>query len=425
MSHPIPSAIEDSVDSERLWQRVEDLARFTDPDLPWTRRAFTDRHMQARSWLKAQMEAAGLHVRTDEAGNLIGRREGANPEARAIITGSHSDTVVAGGRVDGIIGVLAGIEVAQAMQEQGIVLQHPLEVIDFMSEEPSDYGISCVGSRGISGKLDATMLAARNHEGETLAQGLSRIGAEPSALSAALRGPDSTAAYVELHIEQGPVLEAQQIPIGVVTHIVGVRRMAVTLIGDTGHSGTTPMRLRRDALVAASSLITEVHCHAKGLDAPGRYVVATIGRILAEPNMANAIPGKVDLVMEVRTDHDAVLEAFPDEVLLKLQDRFAAMGVEVSMTELTKSWVTHCDAGIMDAIEESASMLGYGSMRLPSGAGHDGVYMSATGPVGMIFVPCLNGRSHCPEEGLLASQLFAGARVLYRTLIELDRRQTL
>ncbi len=422
MNHLMPVSLEDSVDSERLWRRVEALSRFTDPDLPWTRRAFTDRQVQARSWLKEQMESAGLRVRTDEAGNLIGRREGMDPDARPLITGSHCDTVVAGGRFDGIIGVLAGIEVAQAMQEQGVVLRHPLEVIDFMSEEPSDYGISCVGSRAIAGMLDTNMLSARNHEGETLAEGLSRLGAQPSALNATVRRRDSSAAFVELHIEQGPVLESRQIPIGVVTHIVGVRRMAVTLIGDTGHSGTVPMRLRRDALVAASSLITEVYCHAKELDGPGCYVVATVGRILAEPNMANAIPGKVDLVLEIRSDNDAILEAFPDEVLLKLQERFSVLGVEATMKELTKSLVTRCDAGVMDVIEKSASMLGYGSMRLPSGAGHDGVYISATGPIGMIFVPCLNGKSHCHDEWLSASQLLAGARVLYRSLLELDGR---
>jgi len=419
-SLPLPEP--DGIDTERLWRRVETLSQFTEPDRPWTRRAFSDLHARARAWLQDQMEAAGLDPRLDAAGNLIGRKAGTAPRARPLITGSHSDTVISGGRFDGIIGVLAGIEAAHAMRDKGVALAHPLEVIDFMSEEPSDYGISCVGSRALAGLLEASMLSATDPRGETLAAGLARIGADPSALDRVRREPGSTAAYLELHIEQGPVLEQKDMPIGVVTHIAGARRVAVEFLGSTGHSGTTPMAMRKDALVAASGLVTEAHLLAAERDSPERYVVATVGRILNEPNMANAIPGRVDMVLEVRSDDDGVVDSFPEDALARLRARGLASGVEVRTRELTRSRVTHCDPGIMAVIEDSAAALRYPAMRLPSGAGHDGVYMRSTGPIGMIFVPCLGGRSHCPEEWLAPEQLANGTRVLYRSLLELDRR---
>ena len=200
MSQPFPP-----LNADRLWARVQTLSRFTLPDQPWTRRAFSPLFQEARQWLRAEFEAAGLTTRVDAGGNLIGTRAGRNPALKPIATGSHCDTVPSGGRFDGIIGVLAGIEVAHTLQEHGIELEHDFEVIDFLSEEPSDYGISCVGSRALSGQLSADMLAARNPDGETLAQGIARIGGDPAALNAPLRGAHGTAAFVELHIEQGPV----------------------------------------------------------------------------------------------------------------------------------------------------------------------------------------------------------------------------
>ncbi|MCA3822802.1 MAG: hydantoinase/carbamoylase family amidase, partial [Burkholderia sp.] len=234
------------LNAERLNARVEQLARFTRPDVPWTRRAFSPLFTEARAWLAAQFAEAGLAVSMDAGGNLIGRREGSGRCTKPLVTGSHCDTVVGGGRFDGIIGVLAGIEVAHTLNEQGVVLDHPFEVIDFLSEEPSDYGISCVGSRALSGVLDAGMLRATNAEGETVDEALRRIGGNPDALHEPLRAPGSTAAFVELHIEQGPVLETRGLPIGVVTNIVGIRRVLITVTGQPDHAGTTPMDIRRD-----------------------------------------------------------------------------------------------------------------------------------------------------------------------------------
>ncbi|MGV2290515.1 Zn-dependent hydrolase [Trinickia sp. YCB016] len=409
------------LNAERLNARVERLARFTLPDVPWTRRAFSPLFTEARAWLAEEFAAAGLAVTQDAGGNLIGRRAGSGRRAKPIVTGSHCDTVVGGGRFDGIIGVLAGIEVAHTLNEQGITLDHPLEVIDFLSEEPSDYGISCVGSRAFSGVLDAGMLASKNAAGETLGQALRRIGGEPAALNRPLRAPGSTAAFVELHIEQGPVLEARGLPIGVVTNIVGIRRVLITVTGQPDHAGTTPMDIRRDALVGAARLIDGAYRMASALNGAPHYVVATIGRIAMTPNVPNAVPGHVELMLEVRSDSDAILDRFPEDLMASAAGDLEALRVSAAAVHVSRAKPTDCQPLVMDAVERAAGQLGYASMRLPSGAGHDAVYVAATGPIGMIFIPCLNGRSHCPEEWIEPRQLLDGTRVLYQTIVELDR----
>lgn len=409
------------LNAARLWDRVHTLATFTQPDLPWTRRAFSDLFFQSREWLTAQFQEAGLRVSLDAAGNLIGRREGRNPQAKPIITGSHCDTVMSGGRFDGIIGVLAGIEIAHTLQEQGITLEHPFEVIDFLSEEPSDYGISCVGSSGYAGLLTPDMLAQSNHAGETLAQGIARAGGNPQALTQALHAADSTAAFLELHIEQGPVLETRQLPIGVVTHIVGIRRYRVVVEGQPDHAGTTPMNIRHDALVGAAQLVSQVSKHAKSMLGGPDYVVATIGHMVLTPNASNAVPGRVEMMLEVRSDNPGVLASFVDEVIAAVLPEIEANGLGFSHTKISDGLPTECTPFIMDQIEQAADTLGYSSMRMPSGAGHDAVYMSKTGPMGMIFIPCLRGRSHCPEEWIDAQQLLDGTRVLYQTILQLDQ----
>ncbi len=405
----------------RLWDRVDALAQYTVPGQPWTRRAFSDLFLQARAWLTRQFEAAGLTVHLDAAGNLVGRREGRNPGAKPIVTGSHCDTVMSGGRFDGIIGVLAGIEVAHALHEQGITLEHPFEVIDFLSEEPSDYGISCVGSRALAGLLDEAMLNERDQAGETLAAGIARIGGKPGVLSMPLRPAGSTAAFVELHIEQGPVLETNNLPIGIVTNIVGIRRFKVVVDGQPDHAGTTPMDIRRDALVGAARIIEAVNSHARDmLDGPD-YVVATIGHLVLTPNASNAVPGHIEMMLEVRSDSPAVLRTFVEDVMSGVRDQVVSLGLQLACTQVSDSLPTDCTSFMVDLIEQAATTLGYASMRMPSGAGHDAVYLAKTGPMGMIFIPCLSGRSHCPEEWIEPQQLLDGTRVLYETVMALDR----
>lgn len=410
------------IDAQRLWRRVETLSTITLPNQPWTRRAFSPEFQKSREWLREQMAQAGLSVRLDAAGNLIGRRAGRNDALPPLMTGSHCDTVISGGRFDGVIGVLAGVEVAQALEESGTILDHALEVVDFLSEEPSDYGISCIGSRGMTGVLTSDMLAATNPQGETLMQGLERIGANPEELQPPLRRPGDVAAFVELHIEQGPVLEKAGLPIGVVSNIVGIRRVLFSVVGQPDHAGTTPMDIRRDALVGAACLIERANSMAAAQKGKTHYVVATIGRLSLTPNAANAVPGFVEMILEVRSDARRVLDQFPEELLASVQDRLKELRVSASFKPVSRAEPTGCSALVMDAVLAAATELEYESQVLPSGAGHDAAYMAACGPMGMIFIPCLNGRSHCPEEWIEPRQLADGARVLHRTLTLLDGR---
>jgi len=413
-----------SIDADRLWRRLETLASFTRPDVPWTRRAFSPEFDKARDWLRGEFAQAGLAVHTDAAGNLTGRREGTQPGLAPLVTGSHCDTVVGGGRFDGILGVLAGLEVAQSLHERGVALRHPLEVIDFLSEEPSDYGISCVGSRAFAGTLDDAMLASCNDAGESLAQAMRRIGARPDAdaLAGAARGPGGIAAFVELHIEQGPVLERECLPIGVVTDIVGIRRVALTVTGQPDHAGTTPMNIRRDALVGAARLIEMAYREASAMDGRPHYVVATIGRISMSPNVPNAVPGRVDMVLEVRSNAQSVLDDFPERLLALCRDELQKLRLACSMEPLTRTPPTACSEVVMQAVAGAADRLGLSHRPLPSGAGHDAMHVAAAGPMGMIFIPCLDGRSHCQEEWASQAQVAAGTLVLAETLRALDLR---
>jgi N-carbamoyl-L-amino-acid hydrolase len=409
------------IQPDRLWQRLDALAAFTRSDIPWTRRAFSAEFEQSRDWLRTQFEQAGLTVHIDAAGNLTGRREGTEAGLSPLVTGSHCDTVVGGGRFDGILGVLAGIEVAQSLQDSGVSLRHPLEVIDFLSEEPSDYGVSCVGSRAFAGTLDEAMLSLCNDAGESLAQAMRRIGAQPESVARAARGPGSIAAFVELHIEQGPVLESEGLPIGVVSHIVGIRRVAVTVTGQPDHAGTTPMDIRRDALVGAARVIDAANREASAMNGQPHYVVATVGRLALSPNVPNAVPGRVDMVLEVRSDSQAVLDTFPERLLALCRDGLQGLRVEASAAPLTQTPPVACSGLVQRAIGQAADRLALQHRTLPSGAGHDAMHVAAAGPVGMIFIPCLDGRSHCQEEWADRDQVAAGVRVLAETLMLLDR----
>ena len=228
------------IDADQLWGDLMALGTLTEPNRPYTRRAFSPLFDEGRAWLTQRMRDTGLATHVDAAGNLIGRRSGKHPARPAIIVGSHSDSVPSGGRFDGMAGVVAGIAIARALGELGIELEHPLEVIDFLAEEPNEFGLSCIGSRGITGGLTAEHLNLENPKGETLGAAVARVGGDPAQLPMMPRR-DIGAAF-ELHIEQGPVLEREGIDIGVVTAIVGVTRLEIEFQGRAGHAGTTPMR---------------------------------------------------------------------------------------------------------------------------------------------------------------------------------------
>ncbi|MDF7662057.1 Zn-dependent hydrolase [Erwiniaceae bacterium L1_54_6] len=408
------------IDHQRMWQRLEALSRYTDPALPYTRRSFSPLFLQGRTWLTTQMQALGLTTQIDAAGNLIGRLPGREPAAGTIVVGSHSDTVPAGGRFDGIAGVLAGLECVAAMNDAGYRPRHAIEVIDYLAEEPSEWGISCVGSRGISGFLHEKLLNTQHPEsGETLRDAVRRVGGNPDQLS--IR--NDIAASFELHIEQGQILEHHHEDIGIVSGIVGILRLSMTLIGQAAHAGTTPMALRQDALVAAATLIQRADSHARAVvAASSHHLTATCGQIFCSPNASNVVPGEVRLVFDIRSDSHQVMDDFAAE-LRAIADRTAdESGVSCRDFDiLTDTHPTLCDPQLMSLIQQSCEQRGWQSRVMPSGAGHDSAFLATLAPAAMLFVPSLLGKSHCPEEWTSQEQLARGVNVLLDALMAFDQ----
>jgi N-carbamoyl-L-amino-acid hydrolase len=411
------------VNQDRLWQDLMALAEITEPDKPYTRRSFTPRFLQGRDWLKARFEAAGLTTRIDAAGNLIGRRAGTKSGAGTIVIGSHSDTVPSGGRFDGTAGVLAGLEIARALQEAGHDLDHDLEIIDCLAEEVSAFGISCVGSRAIAGILTHDMLAYEGPGGERLAEAIVRMGGDPTRLADARRS--DIAAYLELHIEQGLVLETEHIDVGIVETIAGITRLELTIAGRADHAGTTPIDLRRDALVASARVILAIQDVAREIAETGEgYFVATTGEIYAEPNAANVVPGRVRLVIDARAERRATMERFVGRIKSEMPELVTASGVELSgVTTLSDAPPAHGDARLCAALTDAAEQLGFTHRRMTSGAGHDAAHFSRIAPAAMVFTPCRGGRSHCPEEWAEPGEIAAGAATILNAVLAIDRNR--
>lgn len=409
------------LDAGRLWADIMALAEITDPTRPYTRRSFTARFLEGRAWLAQRFAEAGLTTRIDTAGNLIGRIDGRNPALGVIAVGSHSDTVPAGGRFDGIAGVASGLEIARALRESGTRLDHTLEIIDFLAEEPSEYGLSCVGSRGMTGSLDDRMLDLAEPDGEKLRDALRRVGGDPERLAEARRSDFS--AFLELHIEQGIVLESQSLDIGVVSSIVGIRRLEIIFEGEADHAGTTPLHLRHDALVAAANTVGIVRRIAEQLDGEGAdYFVATVGILEVAPSASNIVPGRCRLIVDARTTNLALTARFV--AALDRESEAAATTARVrrsAFTSLSDGPPVACDPTLQTLLREAAQNLGLTQTGLPSGAGHDAAFMSRICRSAMVFVPCRAGKSHAPEEWADQDAVAAGAAVILQAVKALDQ----
>ena len=404
------------INESRCWGWLMQLGNITDPARPWTRIAFSERHGQGRQFLTNRMQDLGLETRIDAAGNLIGRRAGSDASARTIMIGSHSDTVVGGGRFDGIAGVIAGLEIAAALQDGGLRLRHALEVVDFLAEEPNEFGLSCIGSRGMAGALDADMLARTNRAGTTLQDGIRSTGA---AAGDARRS--DVAAFFELHIEQGPVLEAEGREVGIVTHIAGIRRLALTFKGQAAHAGTTPLDLRQDALVAASRFVLDLRQALKGARASGSFVIATVGQINITPNAPNVVPGEAQLVVDLRSDVAATLVTWTDRI--RALGEQAVAGTKVRLTDcrlMSATQPTICAPALTAHLREAARELGLSQQDIVSGAGHDAAFLSQVAPAAMLFVPSRDGMSHCAEEWTDADALAKGVATVLRAVRAFD-----
>jgi N-carbamoyl-L-amino-acid hydrolase len=400
---------------DRLGRHLAELAQFgKNPEGGVSRVAFSEADIAGRAYVRRLMEAAGLEVRIDTAGNLIGRLEGTDRTLRAIVVGSHTDSVPHGGDYDGDVGVMGGIELAQQLSEGHIRLRHPLEIVDFTDEEGGQ-----VGSKAMAGALPAATLDLVNSSGHSVRDGLGSLGGSPDEVAKARRSPGDLTAYLELHIEQGGTLERTNTNIGVVEGIVGIHWWEATITGVANHAGTTPMDQRHDALVAASELVLAVNAAATEL--PGRQV-ATVGRIVAEPGAPNVIPGRVVLSVEVR-DLDA---SRIDAVFTKIRSRASEIarrsGSSIEFRDLDATAAPALtDPRLQRIIASEAQGLGLTTMNMPSGAGHDAQDIARIAPIGMIFVPSRSGISHSAQEYTAPADIANGVNVLIRSVLAIDK----
>lgn len=400
------------VDEERLLSHLRGLIAFGKTAGGGSNRvAFGDADKAARTYVLGLMRDAGLETEIDAAGNLIGRRVGSE-NYPPLMLGSHIDSVPNGGNFDGPVGSMAAIEVAQSLVEAGIVTRYPLEVVIFSNEEGGK-----TGSRAISGEVTDSELDLVTASGKTIGDGIAFVGGDASRLASVVRARGDIAAFLELHVEQGSILEAENMNIGIVEGIVGIRRWSVTISGFANHAGTTPMDQRRDALVAAAEFIRAVNRRAREL--PGRHV-ATVGQIRAEPGAPNVIPGEVVITLEIR-DLDM---ARIDQLFAELRDAGTGIGTETGTTfafeQFYLSRAAPTDERIRDVIQRVVGELGLSALRIPSGAGHDAQSIALLAPVGMIFVPSKGGISHSPEEFTWPRDIVNGANVLLHTLLHVD-----
>lgn len=401
-------------DSGRVQQHLAQLAQFgANPEGGVSRVAYSDADIAGRAYIKRLMEAAGLEVRIDAAGNLIGRREGSDRKLPAIVVGSHTDSVPHGGNYDGDVGVIGGIEFAQQLRDRRLKLRHALEIVDFTDEEGG-----LVGSRAIAGDLSTATLDLVNSSGRSVRDGIRLLGGDPDALGQARRNAADVAVYLELHIEQGGTLERTHTDIGVVEGIVGIHWWEATVTGVANHAGTTPMDQRHDALLGASELILAVNSAAT--EFPGRQV-ATVGRIRAEPGAPNVIPGKVVLSIEVRDLDAARIAAVFERIRTRAAEIARARGISIEFRDLEATAIPALtDPRIQRIIAGEAHALGLTTMAMPSGAGHDAQDIARIAPIGMIFVPSAGGISHAPREYTAPADIANGVNVLMRTVVAVD-----
>lgn len=397
------------LDGAALLARADALAAVTaGPGL--TRLYLTDEHRHANALVERWMTDAGMTVRTDAVGNIVGRYEGDRPGAPALLLGSHLDTVRDAGRYDGMLGVLAAIACVEDLHRRGRRLPFAVEVIGFGDEEGTRFQSTLIGSRAVAGTLDPAALAAVDGDGVTLARALAHWGLDPARIGDAARRPDGILAYAELHIEQGPVLESLDQPVGVVTAIAGAVRLSVTVRGTAGHAGTVPMGLRRDALAAAAEMVLAVEEEC-GTRPP---VVGTVGRIAAGPGAVNVIPGEATFTVDMRAEQDPARDTALDATLARFHAIAARRGVALAVTPTHAAAAVACSPALVRQMADAAAAEGFAAHRLPSGAGHDAMAMAALCPVGMLFVRCHGGISHNPAEAITAADAQAGARTLLR-----------
>ena len=402
-----------------LHTRIDQLARLQSEVLGAgiTREVYTPVYSEATALVADWMQKAGLETRLDAAGNLFGRWSGSDPQLPAVWTGSHFDTTLNAGAYDGVLGVLGAVAAAEQLRAAGFVPRRTIEVIGFAGEEPR-FGAGCIGSRALIGALQRSELdTMADRDGVTIATAMRTVGLDPDRIAEAQFDPAAVAAFLELHIEQGAVLEQRGIPVGVVERIAAPHQLRVTLTGEARHAGSTPMALRLDALGGAAEVILAVERLAR--ESASGTTVGTVGTVAVEPGAVNVIPGAVTLDIDVR---DVILDAREEVVgaiCAAIDEISARRGLSAALRDVVFDRPAPCDPQIVATVRAVCDELGTPYLDMASGAYHDAMVLGAQVPIGMIFVPSRDGLSHHPDEYTEPAQLDLGVKVLAGTLAKL------
>lgn len=407
------------INEKRLEFRLGALAEFgTDPKGGWSRFSYTKAHKEAQQLLKSWMEEIGMKVRVDAIGNMIGRLEGQNPDLPVVATGSHIDTVKCGGKYDGNLGVLAGLEALTSIAESGIQRRSPMELIIFIEEEGTRFGKSLFGSQAMTGKIQSKDLKGLiDDTGSSAWDVLLESGFDPAKINSCISTKGYYKCYFELHIEQGAVLETANKVMGVVKGISGPRWFKTILKGRADHAGATPMHLRRDPLIPAAKIIQKVEEITN--DSPSNDVVGTVGKIAVSPCNVNIIPGQVEMTFDIRDidvkQRDQVVERIKEYILCVCEER----GIKATIEDMNNVQPAIVPEKLIALLEGIATKLEVPHMKMISGAGHDAQLMADITDMAMIFTPSISGLSHCPEEDTKTEDIMQCTRVLTQALVEM------
>lgn len=405
----------------RIMARCAALARCSEGgEAALTRVFLSDEHRAANALVIEWMREAGMSARVDAIGNVVGRYEGDRPGLPCLLLGSHLDTVRDAGWYDGMLGVVASVECVRALAVRGTRLPFAIEVIGFGDEEGVRFGATLLGSRAVAGSFDPQWLEKRDRAGTTLRDALRAFGLDPGAIGLAAKRPEDVLGYAELHIEQGPVLEAEGLAVGNVTAINGAQRFVVDLHGAAGHAGTVPMGLRRDALAAAAECVLAIEARAR--DTP--QLVATVGTLETKPGAMNVIPGEARFSIDVRSPRDPERLEAAGRIIEAIERIAAARGVSANVAQVHEHATTACAEWLQAQLQAAIRAEGHGVRDLPSGAGHDGMAIAAIADICMLFVRCKEGISHNPQESITAEDAAAAAQVFLRFIESFQPRAT-
>ena len=383
--------------ARRVMERCDTLAEISETPGQLTRVYLSYEHLRANAQVAQWMQEAGMVTWQDAVGNICGRYEAANDGAQAVLLGSHLDTVRDAGRYDGMLGVLTAIEVVDWLHRQNLRGSQAIEIVGFADEEGTRFNITLLGSRGLTGTWPQGWLDCEDAQGVSVAQAMVNVGLDPTRIATAERAREDFSAYLELHIEQGPVLEQEDLPLGVVTAINGARRLSCRFTGEAGHAGTVPMSHRHDALTAAAQWIGFVEQKTRE---SGPELVATVGTLQCEPGAVNVIPGAVTLTLDIRSPNDALRETLLNALLDEAGRIGQARGVAFSSDIFYTIAATPCDMRLRNVLADAVEAVQGRVLLLPSGAGHDAIAIAERWPSAMLFVRCDRGISHHPAESV-------------------------